>query len=423
MDAQRLRSGAVGTTQGAEVMADGRLAVSVDVTHGSFVAGDGLFIDSIAVGGPEEIDLTGSISYKEFLSPKPCIAQWYCCHWWGESLDSFVSSCQTHAQLRRRGSPGSAGGYWVAAFAMRQHELREELGPDLKESPFYDALRLADGILLTVDSEEVFRRTWCHYELYAGSDLKHLDVVCNGAMLSRTGLPGESMVAKQLREKGFDWELLLKGLTMNCEASRATVLADRRMFAAIFDQEGTLKVDETVCSTFALLAWPQAVKRGLVSTQLIETVASDVNREALELSLAHLQEFQDPGMLQLAQSLPPNLTKLKLGLEGCHELTDQGVKALANRWGTKLKHLYLDFVGCGKLTDASLSVLAQNLPPTLTDLELHMAGCVLVGPPGMEHLKKHWPKSVKVFRASFKATKLNRNFMTLQDLEDYWRES
>lgn len=39
------------------------------------------------------------------------------------------------------------------------------------------------------------------------------------------------------------------------------------------------------------------------------------------------------------------------------------------------------------------------------------------------HLKKHWPKSVKVFRASFKATKLNRNFMTLQDLEDYWRES
>ncbi|CAK9012072.1 unnamed protein product [Durusdinium trenchii] len=328
-------------------MADGRLAVSVDVTHGSFVAGDGLFIDSIAVGGPEEIDLTGSISYKEFLSPKPCIAQWYCCHWWGESLDSFVSSCQTHAQLRRRGSPGSAGGYWVAAFAMRQHELREELGPDLKESPFYDALRLADGILLTVDSEEVFRRTWCHYELYAGSDLKHLDVVCNGAMLSRTGLPGESMVAKQ-------------------------------------DQEGTLKVDETVCSTFALLAWPQAVKRGLVSTQLIETVASDVNREALELSLAHLQEFQDPGMLQLAQSLPPNLTKLKLGLEGCHELTDQGVKALANRWGTKLKHLYLDFVGCGKLTDASLSVLAQNLPPTLTDLELHMAGCVLVGPPGME---------------------------------------
>ena len=50
------------------------------------------------------------------------------CHWWGESLDSFVSSCQTHAQLRRRGSPGSAGGYWVAAFAMRQHELREELG-------------------------------------------------------------------------------------------------------------------------------------------------------------------------------------------------------------------------------------------------------------------------------------------------------
>lgn len=31
-----------------------------------------------------------------------------------------------------------------------------------------------------------------HYELYAGSDLKHLDVVCNGAMLSRTGLPGVS---------------------------------------------------------------------------------------------------------------------------------------------------------------------------------------------------------------------------------------
>lgn len=37
--------------------------MSVDVTHGSFVAGDGLFIDSIAVGGPEE---TAIESVKRF---------------------------------------------------------------------------------------------------------------------------------------------------------------------------------------------------------------------------------------------------------------------------------------------------------------------------------------------------------------------
>ncbi|CAK8998889.1 unnamed protein product [Durusdinium trenchii] len=65
-----------------------------------------------------------SISYKELLSSEACLPVWYCTHWWGEPLHSFILCCQEHAILRRLGSSAS---YWVCGYANRQHELDLEI--------------------------------------------------------------------------------------------------------------------------------------------------------------------------------------------------------------------------------------------------------------------------------------------------------
>eukprot|EP00913_Durusdinium_trenchii_P032387 g30324.t1 len=376
-----------------------------------------------------EISSEGSISYKELLSSVARLPAWYCSHWWGEPIRSFVSCCKRHGYLRGLTLHGS-GTYWVCGYANRQHELQQEIGSDLKDSSFYQALQVADGILLILDQEaKPFSRIWCDYELYAAitDPAKDFDLV--------TATEGESAVAKSVREQNFPISFLLRGLSVRLEDGEATVEADKmKILSAMAGGnlnssrgqmllEKNLKhANDTLHSTLAVLAWPQAMQRGLLGEmKLAEALSADVGRERLELSLAHFEaSCTDAAMKVLATGLPPNLQELRLSFEGCNRITDAGVSALVRHLNPKLKLLYLDFIGCALLTDSAILSLAKHLPSTLIELQVHVAGCEGVGTAAVQHLKQHWPASLHQFRGSFKGTAVNRNFRNFQELQSFW---
>ena len=135
-----------------------------------------------------------------------------------------------------------------------------------------------------------FPRIWCDYELYAAimdSD-KELDIVTMAAvgrrhqataqMLSKNMLAGESAVAKSVREQNFPLSLLQHGLQVCLEDGEATVAKDKQTILSAMAnhtdltsedgrrhlQENLKRANATLHSTFAILAWPQAMQRGPV---------------------------------------------------------------------------------------------------------------------------------------------------------------
>lgn len=268
-------------------------------------------------------------------------------------------------------------------------------------------------------------------------------------MLSKSPLPGESAVAKSVREQNFPLSLLLHGLQVCLEDGEATVQKDKD--GILFEmashadlsttagqellQQNLKRANDALHSTFAILAWPQAMKHGRLldfanhkeqklsskarqKVKLPEILAMDDDREVLELSLAHFEETcVDSSVKILAAGLPPNLQDLRLSFEGCNRITDQSLSALGSRFCLGLKRLYLDFIGCSKLTDTGLYAIAGGLPPALEDLELHFAGCPLLTAAGVGFLREQLPSGLQTFTASFKGTGINRNFATLEEFQ------
>ena len=138
-------------------------------------------------------------------------------------------------------------------------------------------------------------------------------------------------------------------------------------------QRNLERANQTLHSTLAILAWPQAMHKNLLpknakglnsrKLNVCEALLNDTFRESLDLSLAQFEEScTDSAVKTLAESLPPSLVKLKLSFEGCDRLTDISLQALTTRlMQMKLKQLHLDFVGCKNLTDAGSGLLLDAL--------------------------------------------------------------
>ena len=53
----------------------------------------------------------------------------------------------------------------VCAYANNQHQLGKDIGNDPRESSFYQALALCDGVLVVLDAKATpFTRIWCAFE-------------------------------------------------------------------------------------------------------------------------------------------------------------------------------------------------------------------------------------------------------------------
>ncbi|CAE8586475.1 unnamed protein product [Polarella glacialis] len=344
--------------------------------------------------------------------------------------------------------------YWVCGYANRQHELSHDLGEEAQSSAFHSALELSHGVLLILDNTaKPFSRIWCDYELYFTitegihyiCGLLALDLylvtkpfVLEGAgepsveLISKSPMPGESSVAQSKREANFPVSLLAQGVLARLEDGEASVPEDKAKILynmsgnrSLDSQEGQEclrrnleKANNSLNSSLALLAWPQAMHRGL----LLNFAQSDEDQgmRGLDLSLAHFTEScKDKDLELLAQGLPPNLEELILSFEGCDKITDVGLKALAQKLSPGLQKLKLDFVGCLLLTDVGLVSLARHLPAGVKELQLHFASCSRVGLPGATALKQQLPAGLLSFKASFKGTGVNRNFYNLQSFRSF----
>ena len=102
---------------------------------------------------------------------------WFVTHWWGEPVAEFLRCVEHHVELRQLDSEKT--GYWVCAYSNRQHDLAMEVTRDPKETSFYLAMLLSDGILVilneksnTADAAVAFSRVWCQFEEAMMFDLK-----------------------------------------------------------------------------------------------------------------------------------------------------------------------------------------------------------------------------------------------------------
>ena len=389
----------VGTILRAETKPDGSLLLCVSLMQGRFSSNDELgsiMLGDMNLGLLSRIECRDSFSYKEYLSREPCPPRWYCSalrprlvilscpscltnplslsqplscaavtcdvcrgsHWWGEPIVSFVNCCQKHATLRRLNH--ASANYWVCGYANRQHELELEIGRDITESSFYKALHVAEGLLLILDENATpFSRIWCDYELYASitDPDKMLDIVtmaqapgknqAGAQMLSKSQLPGESAVAKSVREHTFPLSLLLHGLQVCLENGEATIQKDKD--GILFEmaghadlstvagqellQQNLKRANDALHSTFAILAWPQAMQRGTLldfgknskgsmsgkrKVKLPEILALDDAREVLELSLAHFEDSAAAWLDSMTQWSVVQRNKLPQMLSSCY---------------------------------------------------------------------------------------------------------
>ena len=64
------------------------------------------------------------------------------------------------------GKPADADAtYWVCAYANNQHDLSELDVKDPRDTPFFKAMQLCDGVLVILDKDAiVFTRIWCGFE-------------------------------------------------------------------------------------------------------------------------------------------------------------------------------------------------------------------------------------------------------------------
>ena len=82
-------------------------------------------------------------------------------HWWGEPVLDFIKCVEEHARVRELGEDAT---YWVCAYANNQHELGQDIGSDPRDSSFYKALLLCEGVLVVLDARATpFTRIWCAY--------------------------------------------------------------------------------------------------------------------------------------------------------------------------------------------------------------------------------------------------------------------
>eukprot|EP00930_Biecheleria_cincta_P081214 TRINITY_DN6998_c0_g3_i1.p1 TRINITY_DN6998_c0_g3~~TRINITY_DN6998_c0_g3_i1.p1 ORF type:complete len:1165 (+),score=209.90 TRINITY_DN6998_c0_g3_i1:78-3572(+) len=457
---QPLDDGSVvnGTVSTAEVIIDAeqgtqQLKVQVHLMQGRFKTdsrASSVRISGEDYGMPLKVSCEVTFSYKELMSPEAQPALWFCSHWWGEPILDFVSCCKHHSELKASKQADSS--YWVCAYANRQHDIEADLGSDVLESSFFKAMVQTKGIVLILEeSGKALSRIWCDFELYlAVMHEKDFDVVTisasqrSPAMLSKHFLPHESAVAKSRREMKFPVSLLLHGLQVRLETGEASVADDKvRILQTIAGKvdlnaaEGQEVLKEKIWlansklhSTMAILAWPQAMSRGMllnfgheVSNQpakLPEILRADSTMKHLQLSLAHFaQACGDEAIKILAGGLPPNLEKLTLSFEGCSRITDWGVQSLARNLSDQLEELYLDFLGCTQVTDTGLQSLASGLPRSLRVLELHFAGCQAIGAFGIRMLRDSIPPGLTRFKASFRGTGADVNFEDLGQLRRF----
>ncbi|CAJ1355858.1 unnamed protein product [Effrenium voratum] len=266
-------------------------------------------------------------------------------------------------------------------------------------------MQMCRGVLLVLDRDGTpFNRIWCCFEQSIAIEhredgqLRHrllLDVGATAAEdtahVLTDGLAGAEtrmigivgLHRKSVRERGFPFELLEEGLTVNIEEANATQPMDKvRILNSIaFPRLETCKldqpvapekhdnfrlVDQALASHFALASWYNCIWLNKRTERLATALRTDVSRKLVQLSFTGCQHFSDPELESLVLNLPSELRvlRLDLGFTGLETLD-----CFASADLRFLVQLKLRFTGSPSLRNiAGLSAALQKW--SLTHLEL-----------------------------------------------------
>ena len=135
------------------------------------------------------------------------------------------------------GKPADADAtYWICAYANNQHDLSELDVKDPRDTPFFKAMQLCDGVLVILDKDGiVFTRIWCGFEQATVAQGKKLlldiatvhngepELLTDGFAYECDDSEENKMVIKTEREKHFPVALLEKAYTIRVELGKASV--------------------------------------------------------------------------------------------------------------------------------------------------------------------------------------------------------
>jgi len=378
----------------------------------------------------------GCCAMVELLTGEPQAPTWFVSHWWGEPLHCFVSCIGRHAQTRAL--PDSSA-YWVCAYANRQHSLSEEVTSDPRQTSFFRALTLSEGVLLILDDvaersgpATPFKRIWCAFEEYVALSSRQgeqkpllLDIAAyHGSkpeILSDGVTEEDERLARQLgaghpaakvrgdREKHFPLEVLKAGLSLELEKAQASQEADRvHILNAIAGRSlddpplashpSYTRVNQTLRGIFAVAGWRQAVERGIVEALDLTTVlAQDEHRTELNLDFTGSILVSDAAALEIARGLPPKLESLGISCRWCTEISHDFLIQLAPALPATLTRLSLNFgFAAKKIAGEGLLALSRQLPRSLRELHLDFNDGYRLGTDSAKAIGEGMPPALEV---------------------------
>ena len=374
--------------------------------------------------------LSCDCSYVERCSEFTIQPSWTVVHWWGDSFHDLLLCLERHS--RDRGVSEDGASYWIAAFALNQHDESPVEMSDPARFAMPRAVALSIGTLVAVDRcGVVFRRLWILYELYLaiyvrqpGRPPKLLDLYAPHPHLSKRRLPkppvptyavgltdGVTMIDRGLgptcrhavrphgvgqaankteREAYFPIELFFQALSLNVDDAHTSIEHDKRAILGHMDK--TSVAPETLAAAVrgrvAVAALRRAFDTGgtLLTTCLFALSASMLTH--LSADLSGCVDFDVYLAKNLADALPPTVESLTLHFSNVPSAAaDARVKGLAAHMASPTPRGEY----CGKLPNLTSLTLVSNSLTTEGTSALGLACCAPRAPPKLRSLDMGLP--------------------------------
>mmetsp|Transcript_148774 Transcript_148774/g.370698 ORF Transcript_148774/g.370698 Transcript_148774/m.370698 type:complete len:493 (-) Transcript_148774:11-1489(-) len=341
-------------------------------------------------------------SYVELVAKSPQKPRYFVSHWWGEAVALFIQCLEQHAEDRMFDENVA---WWVCAYANNQYKLTAAVTSDPKESAFYQALCIVDGVVSVLDAHgTAFTRVWCvfevwtaltgklkadfKYDIYTAKDHqlyghpRHAVGLVDGAAYHnhephtiQNQKKGDLEFGgyKVQREGHFPIELLHKALAIRLQDGQASVQADRRHILNTICGRGIEDLDVEPPSMHESYRKVNADLNGRVAFDTLATGlrASDEIFQAYMDAVVHstrTELFLDINSFNLAKERQEKLVDaLPVSLE---RIVIRGLSSIPESFG-KLSNLKF----CNLTHSRDLVALPDSVG-SLTALEdLNLGGC------------------------------------------------
>jgi hypothetical protein len=352
-------------------------------------------------------------AFTEMLSKDKQPPAWFVISWWGEKVVDLLKCMEAHMALRKL---ADTSGFWIGAYANRQHSLNEDFSSGHQKSTYYKALQQANfQVLLALDAKTDFKppatpllRLWCDFEALMCVDepKTELDIASvqgTKAVILTKGLTkdekdmealnwGTGYKQKEFRERTFSTDTIEKLLSVMIQKAETAEPDDRERILnyiagkpagnpAPEESAEYLKANKRLRAMFALTCWRRIVcVSGDASDDSIkdlqlkvsDCIRNDTWRDTLSLDIAFMNGATEK-MGMVMRSMPPNLKGLKLNV-GSLNMADEHLVALGSSLPAGLEELELGLSGNTDLSNVGVANFMGNLPPKMFSQSLNLKG-------------------------------------------------